>query len=53
VLEWEGDNEDVDVDVNEKGEGLEDEQTEETNNSSQNELSKEAPLSSNQGRSQR
>jgi hypothetical protein len=51
VLEWEGDNEDVDV--NEEGEGLEDEQTEETNNSSQNELSKEAPLSSNQGRSQR
>jgi hypothetical protein len=51
VLEWEGDNEDVDV--NEEGEGLEDEQTEETNNSSQNELSKEAPLSSNQRRSQR
>ena len=42
-----------DNDEEEEGEGLEDEQTEETNNSSLNELSKEAPLSPNQGRSQR
>ncbi|KAJ8616926.1 hypothetical protein MRB53_013112 [Persea americana] len=51
VLEWEGDNEDADA--NEEGEGLEDEQTEETDNSSTNESSEEAPLSPNQGRSRR
>lgn len=44
VLEWKC--------ANEEGEGLEDEQTEETDNSSPNESSEEAPLS-NQGRSRR
>jgi hypothetical protein len=49
VLEWEGDNKDDDA--NEEIKGLEDEQTEETNKSSPNKLSEEAPLSLNQGRS--
>ncbi|BBG96684.1 transposable element gene, partial [Prunus dulcis] len=39
VLEWEGDNEDANA--NEEGEGLEDEQTEEIDNSSPNESSEE------------
>jgi len=50
VLELEGNK---DIDVNEEGEGLKDEQTEETNYSSPNELSEEALLSPNQGRSRR
>jgi len=49
VLELEGVNKYIDA--NEEGEGLKDEQTEETNYSSPNKLSKEALLSPNQGRS--
>ncbi|KAI9185198.1 hypothetical protein LWI28_005230 [Acer negundo] len=56
VLEWGDENEvdNEDVDANEVGEGLEDEQADqETDNSSSNESSEEAPSSPNQGRNRR